>query len=101
MTATRRPCSAVRMRLSSVVLPEPRKPVRIITEALEFGVIASGVIAPCRWVIPSAVASRSLARFLPGRLVVDWHLHLADHLPDRLAILHLHVTSDDRVNRHA
>ena len=33
MTATRRPCSAVRIRLRSVVLPEPRNPVRIMTGA--------------------------------------------------------------------
>jgi hypothetical protein len=32
------------MRLSSVVLPEPRKPVRIMTEALEFAVIAADLI---------------------------------------------------------
>ena len=27
-------------------LPEPRKPVRIITDALEFGLVASRLIAP-------------------------------------------------------
>src|SRR5262249_45112312 len=101
ITATRRPCSAVRMRLSSVVLPDPRKPVRIMTEALEFRVIASGVIAPCRWVVPSALASRSLARFLPGRLVDSRHLHLADNPANRLAVLHLHVAPHDCVNGHA
>src|SRR5262249_26046759 len=39
--------------------------------------------------------------FRTGRSVDDRRLHLADHLPDRLAILHLHVASHDRVNRHA
>src|SRR6516164_801563 len=43
ITATRRPCSAVRIRLSNVVLPEPRKPVRIMTEALGSALIASKV----------------------------------------------------------
>jgi hypothetical protein len=32
------------MRLSSVVLPEPRKPVRIMTEALEVALIAYDLI---------------------------------------------------------
>ena len=31
ITAIRRPCRSVRMRLSKVVLPEPRKPVRTVT----------------------------------------------------------------------
>ncbi|MNR24318.1 hypothetical protein D3C85_1413900 [compost metagenome] len=31
MTATRRPWNSVRMRLSRVVLPAPRKPVRMVT----------------------------------------------------------------------
>jgi hypothetical protein len=35
----------VRIRLSSVVLPEPRKPVRMMTEALEAGFVEADVIA--------------------------------------------------------
>jgi hypothetical protein len=32
MTANRRPCCSVRMRLSKVVLPDPRKPVSTVTD---------------------------------------------------------------------
>src|SRR5262245_47731025 len=90
ITATRRPCSAVRMRLSSVVLPDPRNPVRMMTEALEFGVFASaGIASTC-------------ARWPPvARSVDDRQLHLADDSAGWLTVFHLHISPYDRVDRHA
>jgi len=54
ITAMRWPCRAVRMWLSSVVLPEPRKPVRMVTgtgrcgEAGVMGFAAARPAAPVR-----------------------------------------------------
>ncbi len=39
MTAMRLPCSSLRIRLSRVVFPEPRNPVRIVTGTFRFMVI--------------------------------------------------------------
>src|SRR5262245_3272676 len=101
MTATRRPCSAVRMRLSSVVLPEPRKPVRMMTEALEAGFVEADVIAA--WKVGSTDATCKAATTLSSRRrrSEDRSLHLADHPADRLAVLHLHVAAHDGVDRQA
>src|SRR5262249_5331021 len=89
ITATRRPCSAVRMRLSSVVLPEPRNPVRMMTEAFLVGFTAA------------VMTSRCAPRRPCARSIDDRQLHLADHAADRLAVLHLHVAAHDGVDRHA
>src|ERR671930_1628388 len=80
ITAMRRPCSDIRMRLSKVVLPAPRKPVRMMTEALLYDAVAC-CIRVC--------------------LTADRQLHLADHLADRLAVVRLHVAAHDCVDRHA
>src|ERR1700731_295450 len=80
------------MRLRSVVLPEPRKPVRMMTDALARDWLRSGVMDQ-RWV--RARARARTWRHLPS--VDDRRLHLAD----RLAVLHLHVAAHDGVDRHA
>src|SRR4051794_38442588 len=95
ITATRRPCSAVRMRLSRVVLPEPRNPVRMMTEALGLGLFTSAVMAPKMY--PASPRCKPAA----DRSVEDRRLHFSDRLADRLAVLHLHVAAHDRVDRHA
>src|SRR6516164_10707167 len=104
ITATRRPCSAVRMRLSNVVLPEPRKPVRIMTEALVSVLVAPGVVIPGKvGCFPAGCKPQSalgcLSLITP--LVDDRRLHLADDPAGRIAVLHLHVASYDGVHRHA
>src|SRR5207344_408743 len=67
--------------------------VRIMTEALRSGVMAFDGTIPSKWVVRSLVASR--------RLVDDRLLHLADNPTGRLAVLHLHASPDDGVDRHA
>src|SRR6516225_3088875 len=89
ITATRRPCSAVKMRLSSVVLPEPRNPVRMMTGAFCVGFAAAVIVPRCAPWRPRA------------RLIQDRGLHLADHIPGWLAVLHLDVSAHDCVHREA
>src|SRR5215467_5786103 len=102
ITATRRPCSAVRMRLSSVVLPDPRNPVRMMTEALEAALVESDRIVARK--VGCAASGCKVADHLSSRQrrsVDDRRLHLADHPTDRLAVLHLHVAAHDGVHRQA
>src|SRR5262245_50878023 len=102
ITATRRPCSAVRMRLSSVVLPEPRKPVRMMTEALEAGFVEADVIAA--WKVGSTDATCKAATTYnraTGDQLKDRSLHLDAYPDDRLAVLHLHFAAHDGVDRQA
>src|SRR5262245_55834804 len=89
------------MRLSSVVLPEPRKPVRMMTEALEAGFVEAGVIAA--WKVGSTDATCKAATTLSSRRrrSEDRSLHLADYPAGRLPILHLHVAAYDGVDRQA
>ena len=48
ITAIFLPCCAVRMWFSSVVLPEPRKPVRIVTRTLSFAMVLFGGLRSSR-----------------------------------------------------
>src|SRR5689334_25295955 len=111
MTATRRPCSAVRMRLRRVVLPEPRNPVRMTTGAFGLSKVgAEGMLI--RWIpglphasVVAASLRRDKVRRPPAaaprrcRSVDDRGLHLANHLADRFAVFHLHVAAHDGIDR--
>src|SRR3984893_16234044 len=129
------------MRLTSVVLPAPRNPVTMMTDALfERTMSCMGKAAVLS--VPSVVLRASYrhlrdvpqpvptaahhfalpatadhgragvcaraaphpghgprARAQPMGSVADRGLHLADDVADRLAILHLHVAANNRVDR--
>src|SRR5262245_54887479 len=109
ITATRRPCSAVRMRLSSVVLPDPRNPLRMTTDALGLAGLVCTVMSAkmASQDVPCKARERTCAGLEPRHVrrlfasVDDRGLHLAEHLADRFPVLHLHVAANDGVDRQA